>query len=206
MSARRAGLEIAGVALVSALLASAVLRTCAPAHEDTRAQQLADNAYKSSRLALQRRRTADSLTRRALEIEHTVRNQARTIGRMGRAADSLLAANDARTGTPLPLAPDSAAQRASGCLEALRTTTAAFRTYRDSTDMLLASVDSLVTRHAAARAAFHAERLATDTLLAAKDAQIVHWQRRATCRLGPVRCPTRTQAAAFGFLAALFVP
>lgn len=169
---------------------------------DATAARLAENTHKATLALLAERRTADSLTRVALAYHGRVIEQGQVLRRMSRAADALLAANDSL----LSHAADTGAViHQTELLARLAATTTAFRTYRDSTDMLLASVDALVARHADERAAFHAERAANDAVIAAQAAEIRHWERRSTCRVGPIPCPTRTQTATLGFLVALLV-
>lgn len=174
-----------------ALVAAGALATwwlARPAPTDPVAETLAANSHQASLAGIRARRTSDSLARAALEIERMVIHQAATIRRLGARVDTLLAANDA-------LLADTAAVPADTLRMRLAATTAAFRDYRARTDGALASVDSLLGAHLAERAAVHAERAAHAAERAALAAERDHWKRRATCTLGPVRCPTRTATA-----------
>ena len=158
-----------------------------------RIAQLEAQGYAAARASLQRRRTTDSLTRRTLEIERKVIVQASRLTTLGRQLNAVLAAND----SILSLPPDSAGE---GVLRyQLANITEVARLYRDSTTVLLGSIDTHLAAVAVERQAWLAEREANTKLVAAKDSVISALRESEQgCRVFFVPCPNRVQSVAIG--------
>lgn len=158
-----------------------------------RIAQLEAQGYAAARASLRARRTTDSLTRRTLEIERKVIVQASRLTTLGRQLDAVLAVND----SILSLPPDSAGE---GVLRyQLAKTSEVARLYRDSTDVLLGSIDAHFAAVAIERQGWLAEREAHVKELAAKDRLIATLREsEQACRIAFFPCPNRVQSVAIG--------
>lgn len=181
----RAARDLALVIVAMAVLTHALVAWLRP---DTGGTALAANAHKASLALLDQRRVTDSVTDQAQALATANRTLRSRVAALGGDLRGALDSADA-------VLRDSLASNVQ-----LRLTLAEVvdksRLYADSTDVLLAHLavmDSAATRE---RAAWIAERAAADTLIAAERARADHWQRRATCRVGPIPCPSRTTLAA----------
>lgn len=165
---------------------------------DATAAQLSTNAHKASLLSLARRRTTDSLSLAVNTLQANATRRVTTVRRMSHEAEAILAAND----TLLSYAGGASLDdRIAALSTRLAETTASYRTFLDSTNVLLASVDSLIATQLRERQAFHDERLAHAAQLAAVSAERDHYRTKAECTIGPLPCPTRKRSALAGFLA-----
>jgi hypothetical protein len=158
-----------------------------------RIAQLEAQGYAAARASIRARRTTDSLTRRTLEIERKVIVQASRLTTLGWQLDAVLAVND----SILSLPPDSAGE---GVLRyQLAKTSEVARLYRDSTDVLLGSIDAHFAAVAIERQGWLAEREAHIKELAAKDRLIATLREsEQVCRIAFLPCPNRVQSVAIG--------
>ena len=158
-----------------------------------RIAQLEAQGYAAARASIRARRTTDSLTRRTLEIERKVIVQASRLTTLGRQLDAVLAVNDSILSFP----PDSAGE---GVLRyQLAKTSEVARLYRDSTDVLLGSIDAHFAAVAIERQGWLAEREAHVKELAAKDRLIATLRVSVqACRIAFLPCPNRVQSVAIG--------
>ncbi len=180
----RATRELLACALGTALAVAALLAWLRPTPPaDT---TVADNAYRASLALLAQRRDASDTIAAATQAlaRDNARLRARVAALGGDLRDALDSADAVRSDSNLTL-----------YVERLEAVAAQARVYVDSTDALLAHVELLSITQQFERTAWQAERAAADSALAAADARAAAWQRKASCRLGPVPCPTRTQSA-----------
>lgn len=155
--------------------------------DDARLAQLEANAHKVAKAGLVTRRTVDSVTRKmtnriAANRKVEVRLSARLAANDSLLADSAFIDN-----------PDI--EKLSIIRAALAQTTEVARVYRDSTNVLLASIPVLIAAH-------DAEREANTKLVAAKDSVISALTARE-CRVLGMRCPSRRTAFAAGVVLTL---
>lgn len=160
--------------VVICLLAVAMGLWLVPWREDATADHLAANSHKASLALIRQRRVTDSVTKQVEIVTRQVTNQSAALRRMGRQADSLLAANDALLSDSLTIA---SPEYTDSLRSALSETTASYRAYRDSTSVLLGSIDSLLAGHLREREAWQAERHLFSRVIAGKDAEIRHLTR-----------------------------
>lgn len=161
-----------------------------------RIAQLEAQGYAAARASLQRRRTTDSLTRLAQDAEQRVRAHASANRTLAARLSATLAANDSLLGDSLTLAP---AAFTDSVVAALVRTTEVARLYRDSTTVLLGSIDTHLAAVAVERQGWLAERDANARELAAKDSLIAALRESEQgCRVFFVPCPNRVQSVAIG--------
>lgn len=161
-----------------------------------RIAQLEAQGYAAARASLRARRTTDSLTRLAQDAEQRVRAHASANRNLAARLSATLAANDSLLGDSLTLAP---AAFTDSVVVALVRTTEVARLYRDSTDVLLGSIDAHFAAVAIERQGWLAEREAHVKELAAKDRLIATLREsEQVCRIAFLPCPNRVQSVAIG--------
>lgn len=159
--------------------------------DDARLATLEANAHKSSLAGIQARRATDSVISAGAVIRQRVISLSADNRRLSAQLGAVLDAND----SILRLPPDSTDVLLLR-LQFAKTTEVA-RLFRDSTDVLLGSVERLLASQSEERQAWMAEREANTKLVAAKDSVIAALKARE-CRVLGMRCPSRRTAFAAG--------
>jgi molybdopterin converting factor small subunit len=156
------------------------------------------NAHKATLAGIRSRAVTDSVTKVTDSVTRRMTTQVAANRRLSARLDATLAAND----SILSLPPDSVGE---GVLrDQLVRTTEVARLYRDSTEMLLGSVERLLASQSEERSAWLAERAANDATIAAQRAVIRALERRE-CRVLGVRCPSRRTVFLGGAAATLLL-
>jgi len=182
------------------LLLVGVVR-CAAEREGVAEAKLAQdyaNAHKATLAGIRSRAVADSVTNIVNLVTRRVTNQVASNRKLAARLDATLAVND----SILSLPPDSVAEGVAR--SQLARTTEVARLYRDSTELLLGSVERLLASQSVERSAWLAERESNANALQAKDAVIRALERRE-CRVLGMRCPSRTTVAVAAFATALVI-
>jgi hypothetical protein len=156
------------------------------------------NAHKATLAGIRSRAVTDSVTKVTDSVTRRMTTQVAANRKLAARLDATLAAND----SILSLPPDSVGE---GVLrDQLVRTTEVARLYRDSTEMLLGSVERLLASQSEERSAWLAERAANDATIAAQRAVIRALERRE-CRVLGVRCPSRRTVFLGGAAATLLL-
>jgi hypothetical protein len=156
------------------------------------------NAHKASLAGIRSRAVTDSVIAVADNVTREMTNQVASNRKLAARLDATLAVND----SILSLPPDSVAEGVAR--SQLARTTEVARLYRDSTELLLGSVERLLASQSVERSAWLAERESNANALQAKDAVIRALERRE-CRVLGMRCPSRTTVATIAVIATAFV-
>lgn len=193
---RRVGpfsLEGALIVAVSAVLLVGVT-TCNAKRDgrrEARLEILRENERKAVLAGIRSRHQADSLAALSIRQGAIVKQQSSRLTILGRQLDAVLAANDSL------LASDSSDVLALRL--ALARTTEVARLYRDSTDVLLGSVERLLASQSEERRGWLAEREANAKLVASKDSLIAALREsEQACRVLFLPCPSRVQSVGIG--------
>lgn len=173
------------------------VQRCHAVRDERRAERIATleaQAYHAARASLRARRTTDSLTALAVARDEALWKQVVTNRNLSARLSATLAANDSLLSDSLTLAP---AEFTDSLVSALVRTTEVARLYRDSTDVLLGSIDAHFAAVAVERQSWLAEREAHAQELAAKD-RLIATMRPPACRILFAPCPTRVQSVGIG--------
>jgi len=178
----RATREILGVSLVTTLLLTFGISTC-HSHNDKRERIAALEAQVS-----EARHRADSLAHIVDSVTRNVTSQIASNRKVGRRLSERLAANDSILSAYALM--DGANDTTQALMIAIQRTTEVARLYRDSTEVVLASVADLISAH-------EPERQGNLKLLAAKDS-VISALTATECRMLFLPCPSRVQSVGIG--------
>jgi hypothetical protein len=197
----RISLEGLGLAVLALALVLSVTR-CNAMRDGLDAERLAQlegNAYKSSLANIAARRTTDSVLR-ATDVERKrVVNLVAANRKLSAQLGAVLDANDSLLRLP-PDSTDVLLLR----LQLAKTTEVA-RLFRDSTDVLITQVVTMLSAHEAERQAWLAERAMSDLTLSAERRISQHLRKQARCRVLGVPCVKRSTAYLGGILTGLLL-
>jgi len=159
------------------------------------------NAHKATLAGIRSRAVTDSVTKVTDSVTRIMTNRIASNRKVEARLLETLAANDSLLADSSRSAIEG---RATELFVALQRTTEVARLYRDSTEMLLGSVERLLASQSEERSAWLAERAANDATIAAQRAVIRALERRE-CRVLGVRCPSRRTVFLGGAAATLLL-
>jgi hypothetical protein len=201
----RISLEGLGLAVLGLALVLSVSR-CNAVRDGRDAERLAAreaNAYKASMAGIRSRAVTDSVIRTVDSVTRIMTNRIAANRKVEARLLETLAYNDSLLSAYALT--DGANDTTRTLMIALQRTTEVARLYRDSTEMLLNSVDVMVQASVREREAWLAERAKAAEAIALERQVSEHLRKQARCRVLGVPCPTRVQSAMVGAVGVLLL-